>query len=358
MMNRSRTLSLVALLLAGCSKEVEVGVLASAAPGLPSTVSAACDPGAPTGLSTIASGLDASSNLPVFLDGEVLYLATYAGVRKVPLAGGSPTTLDAASHATVDIAVVDGVVYAAGYHGIRAVPVGGGAAVPLYEPPSAERLIVGQLAADTASLYWLERFPGDEASPGDSWLMTMPLGGGEATELLSLGDDSYGLVVDAEKVYWTQVASDQVRAMPKGGGVATTLASQLHDPGQMAMDDANLYWLQKQAGPTDNSSELRKMAKGGGKSTAIAPAAHVSEVHGGLVVNATSAFWVQYSGPPESARLTRTPLSGGVTEVVAEFQGVPVSRPIACPGGVCWTAYNPSLPPASGGALYRYNHCP
>jgi hypothetical protein len=362
----------------GCSQDLAVGVQPGVAPALPygTSVSAACDPTAPAGVSTIAEGLSGNYT-PLHLAGDTLYFAVQAGIMKMPLAGGAPTLLNTnadpypgdvglsqyqGQQVALDLVVVGSTVYVLAAEGIFSVPAEGGPTTLLHKPALPWDAGV-QLAADTASLYWHERRFPDSTGPAEGRLMTMLLDGGAATFVASLGPQlGTGIAVDDASLFWTQATGTpggaEVWRMPKGGGTATTIATDPKGGLRLVVDGGHVYW---------RDGWTAMMAPKTGSGTATSFGVGESEPRpltigaAGVAVNAASIFWIEdtftaASGPvPAGGKLMRASLSGGAEEVVATLDGPVANRPIACPGGVCWTQANPE---ASIVSLLRYNACP
>lgn len=355
----------LALALTGCSHEVPVGVLPDVAPALPNgaSIPGACDPSAPAGVSVLAGDLDADV-APLHLAGDVLYVAHRAGVTKVPLAGGAPALLTTANpypgqRTPLDLVVIGSSVHVLAVSGVFSVPTAGGEPTVRHVFPKLQGPDE-QLAADSVSLYWTESRPSDSSNPAEGVLMTMLVDGGSPMLLTSIGVRFLGLVVDDRDLFWTQPdepLGGRVRAMPKGGGERATIAADHASPAGMALSGDRLFWR--------NHLTAMTAPKEGGAATSFgageAPVGSMSYGARGVAINATNIHWFEDTFNAETstsatgARLMRAPLSGGPAEVVAALSTPPMSRPIACPGGVCWTQLDDETWTVS---VRRYNHCP
>jgi hypothetical protein len=135
------------------------------------------------------------------------------------------------------------------------MPIIGGNAVTLASGPWLPHAI----AIDSTRVYWTHGM----APPPDSGVSSVPINGGNATDLHS-GDvsDIFDLAVDTVNVYWCRFGSPDgdgtIWRLPKDGGGTPTLVAigaQSATIYHIALDDMNVYW-------TDNThQEVMKIAK-------------------------------------------------------------------------------------------------
>ena len=176
------------------------------------------------------------------VDAANVYFTMGKAVVKLPLAGGSPTTL-----ATTE--------------------------TPLC------RMVV-----DATHVYWSNYRTTDFSSGAaiDGSVMKVPLGGGTATVIAGGQDPTGGLAVDAQSVYWT-TRTAVMRAGLDGSG-ATTLASGT--PSSVAVDASSIYWTV--GADRYSGGAVMKMPREGGASVKIAVG---QDSPWSIAVNSTSVYW-------------------------------------------------------------------
>ncbi len=116
-------------------------------------------------------------------------------------------------------------------------------------------------------------------------IYSMSLSGGGPTNLTPANPQNgpFGIVVDAQYVYWTNNLGNTVARMPLGGGVApTTVASSQSSPTGIAIDSNNLYWT--------NASTPGQVMKAALSNLAVATL--VGGINGpvGIAVDSTYAY--------------------------------------------------------------------
>jgi hypothetical protein len=230
--------------------------------------------------STLVSGLDDAEALAV--NGTDVYWCSVIGVANpgsfvssVPLSGGAHDALGAGA----SILVLDATsVYGAAGTYIWRMPLDGGSMTTLV---SNQATITG-LAVDSTSVYWTTA--NTSAAPGT--LMQMPLGGGASTTLASGLASQGSVAVDAANVYWG--AASGVMKAPLGGGAATMLAATHSLVPSLVVDATTVYWLEY-AGTPDGA--VRSVPIGGGTPTTLASGQNLPL---SIAMDAVGIYWTSY----------------------------------------------------------------
>jgi hypothetical protein len=112
------------------------------------------------------------------------------------------------------------------------IPLGGGTPTTLISGRSEPRGIV----VDETNVYWVDGRP--------STVMSVPIEGGTPRTLASCQDAFYScmnVTMDRTYVYWT--ADGNLQRTPRGGGVPEILVTATISVGEFAVDATNLYWV-------------------------------------------------------------------------------------------------------------------
>lgn len=222
------------------------------------------------GSSTTLVSDQSSPIVAIAIDATNVYWANeFHSVGKVPLAGGTPTTLASGDFHPLAIAIDAAHLYwtnidSSGGVTVMKVPLGGGtvttiASSPLSAKTLGERIFQAVLehperdaamviAIDATSIYWTSGVA----------VMTVPLGGGTPTTLAS-GYRAQAIAIDATSIYWTEwgVHGDgAVMKLPLHGGKVTTLASGQRYPKAIAVDASSVYWTSSHADGTGTITKL------------------------------------------------------------------------------------------------------
>jgi hypothetical protein len=285
----------------------------------------------------------ASSVLAFAMDATNVYWTDEnAGtVMKMPLAGGTPTTLatgqsflgeDLASNGNGFIALDASSVYWMAQGAIRKVPLEGGNVVTLASGILGKFLEVNTfVVTDTSVLYGLyacDSSDGGSCSPTET-VMEVPTAGGTPTTLVPeegiSGLAPLELYVVAQNVVWRNAGT--IRKVPLGGGTPETLATGLVEPRALFAHGTNVYWAEQSqcngAGDAGCPATIKTVPVAGGN-----PSTLVSNVPRGLfriVVDDTRISWVTVdltAGPSEPVdfAITSMPLAGGTPVTVATRQ--------------------------------------
>jgi len=253
------------------------------------------------------------------VDAQNLYIAEsdqYQGdigfVIKVPLAGGTPTTLASDQPYPMSILVVGNDVYWASMNsnhpGLFSVPTSGGDRVS-YANDQATFF----LTADANNVYWgrLAEVPA---------VNKMPLGGGPITQLAT-SDSRHlpgGIAVDAQYVYWLSAEFDDfadsrvpyhtmIMKVPISGGDVMTLADiaapnansgRLYS--NIAVDATSVYWRMVND-PTAGTTSVWKVPVAGGTPVRLAQTNAMTPI----VIDSSYIYW------GEAFSIMRLPLEGG-----------------------------------------------
>ncbi len=151
-------------------------------------------------------------------------------VLRMPLGGGTATTLGSEVNLGDLFALQGSTLFVAGTDGIYSMPKSGGTVTRIAtstDPPAA-------FAVDPTSVYWVDNQAGT--------LMSVPVGGGSASTLASGENDPYFVVADGTSVYWIDRTPGLVKKLTLASRSTTTIATGLSYPNSMALDATALYW--------------------------------------------------------------------------------------------------------------------
>ncbi len=203
------------------------------------------------------------------LDAENVYWITQGGigiakalgnVMKIPKAGGSAITL-AAQRSPVGLAVDSTSVYWTELSGaVMVVPKQGGTPRTLASTTGNPQ----EVAVDSKRLYWCDL---------DGALFTLPMGGGTPVSLAECGGSD--VAVGKSTIYWTKGSDcgSTIMSMPIGGGQATTIAKrQSPHLGGLAATQHTVFWTSGCLNSTENGS-VNAFVLGGKISTVESPLA-------------------------------------------------------------------------------------
>jgi hypothetical protein len=168
-------------------------------------------------------------------------------IKKLPLNGGAVTTLASSQAFPSHIAVDATNVYwtsccpysppgaACQDGGVMKVPIAGGTPTTLVAGGEA-----WGIAVDATSLYW-EYLPAKGTAVE---IQKMPISGGPVVTLSSCADTCFGLAINASNVTWVDATSSDatLKTVPIAGGVVRSLAPVGDFLGALAVDSTNVYW--------------------------------------------------------------------------------------------------------------------
>jgi sugar lactone lactonase YvrE len=210
------------------------------------------------------------------VDAESLYVAGLDGstIAKVPLAGGSLTTVASSPDAPIGVAVDAASVYWTTAGGsVMKAPIGGGAPTVLASgQKSCTRPVVD---AATASVYW-----GD---PDDGTIMSVPLDGGSATLVTSGGAATDIAIAGADVVF---ASGYTLMKAPLSGGTPTSLGTAAGAPVlAVASDGTSAYFT--------SYGSIWKVALSAGQGATVASN---QDAPSAIAVDATSVYWTNGTG--------------------------------------------------------------
>ncbi len=264
------------------------------------------------GVTTLASGLNQPRAIAVS-DGRVLWADSESAfphnpsVNAMPLAGGTPTEVVAASTMT-RLPIAGSVLYAltGNTTTISAVPltsVDGGAPTVIYPGNPPNGLVNPD--SDGAFVYFF--------APGttNEDLLKVAVGGGAASPLVlnaTSGSVNYDyLVDDASTIYWSDSGSGSVFSLAKAGGTTKfTVATISSGSGavQLVLDGQNIYALAP--------AKLLRFPKAGGTPVVLASVAdsgserYVASLGNAIALAVDDAFvyWL-YEGHGQILKLAK-----------------------------------------------------
>ncbi len=241
----------------------------------------------------LASGYSWPSGLAV--DSSSVYWTELGiGLLKVPIAGGTPTTLGVAG-AEGPIAVDDQFVYCVPWK----VPLDGGTAVNFVTNIPDGIPIGGLTVVDSTNVYF-------EDGTGDTW--KAPKAGGPAVRLwLNPGGGGAvdGMAIDATNLYWTESDDWKVMVMPLATGAPAVLAAVSQEPSVLAIDATSLYW--------SSGSGIQKMPKEGGTPETLVPYPEGA----GIAVDGSGVYWTTNCPDYTCYVLRHSTLNGRGVETLA-----------------------------------------
>jgi hypothetical protein len=250
-----------------------------------------------SGLTTLVPNLNWGGG--VVVDATSVYWTSSGGLYKVPLDGGTPVLLS--PDFTNDNITVgpEGVYGTNGDDAPVSTLLSGGTTTVLGQGTGQNTYGV---AVDANNLYWT-----NFDDPG--LVAQVPLKGGPTT-MLATGHVAEGIAVDATSVYWVDAGGQGPGALMKvriGGGAPETLASGLSDPTALAIDATYAYIA---AGATANSlGAILRVPLTGGPVTVLAGCQNQPW---SVAVDATSVYWSSIADDPGDYDAANVPRLGGV----------------------------------------------
>jgi hypothetical protein len=267
----------------------------------------------------LASGNDACAR-NIVVDATSVYWTADDGsvnegsVMKVPIDGGTPTTLASGQSSPWGVAVDATRVYWFNRGGsVMKVPLEGGSPVIL---ASEQVISTGSLALDAARLYW----------GGNGGIAAMPLEGGTPELILSAGSPTiFG--VDSTSVYfasansgsiWTDANVSGILKAPLDGGAAVSLAPGTSLAG--TLQGTSLYYLVGQ--------DVMTVPIVGGAPVTLASS---NEPPLGIAADSTRVYWTANlqsfadGGLVDEGKVMSVPSAGGTTTTLADALPQPIA---------------------------------
>ncbi len=287
-----------------------------------------------------ALGVDATSVYWTGMNAGDPSSVDWGEVAKMPLAGGTPTTLALIHYGAGGIAVGSTSVYFADTGHATSIPAGGldaGAveAVPLQGGTTttfAANITTPMIAANSSNLYWSEP---------PATFVSEPLGGGAATTFATLGTDYSvsAFAVDDASAFWVSAEYGNhisILSTPLGGGTTVTLAdAPCIDMNAFAIDATNVYWVEGAPNCANGPTAILQMSKAGG--TPVTLATDLTwESGSALTTDGTSVY---YSRPTADPSCMNDPTCAkGALMKVPVGGGTPVTLAVMNSFGECTTA--------------------
>jgi len=240
-----------------------------------------------------------AGNLNIAIDSNYVYFFenNYTGrgwIEKVPIGGGSISTVYENAHYPVAIAVDSNSLYWIendfnGTGALKKIPLSGGTPTTLASGINAQYMVL-----DTNNIYFVNTTASGAVLEKISkdGVTTTPL----ATNSVSIGS---GIYVDSDYVYFSDSAIEKV---PVNGGAVSTLGAG-HIRG-ITSDGTYLYWTEY-SGAFGSNSTVNKMAKTGGSVTVLTSGLNNPI---GIATDGINVYWIEFANP---GGVKKTSVSGG-----------------------------------------------
>jgi hypothetical protein len=149
----------------------------------------------------------------------------------------------AAASGVRDLIVADGYVYWTTVSSIQRVPVGGGSVTTLLDRSAQSRATIGWLQVDGATLYFTEVGPDQVAK--------MPADGSAAPTTIATGNSPWQLIVTGGMVYYYDAGVGELDRVPVAGGTPTPVVLGVSPCKRMAVANGYLYFINPAANGSD-----------------------------------------------------------------------------------------------------------
>ncbi len=242
----------------------------------------------------------------IAIDSTHVYWGDSLGaVGKVPLAGGTPTTLNNGGGQVLSLAVDSTHVYWMDDVGtMKKVSLNNGARTTLYSAPMGGG---GDLVIDSTHAYIFDG--------ADFAVKKIPLSGGTPITLAEADvAPEASLALDSTHVYWGDLM--YLYRVPKTGGTPDTLVSEQGETWAIAVDSTHIYWWTS-VGSSGAEQAVMKMPLPGGTPTLLASnQGFVSS----LAVDSTHVYWTTWGDEEHTDAVMKMPLAGGTPVTLASDQ--------------------------------------
>jgi sugar lactone lactonase YvrE len=260
------------------------------------------DPVAP-GLEVLASGLPTPATLAI--DGTSIYWVNNApngSVMKMPLAGGTPTTLASGQPKPWGIAVDAANVYWTNTVAGEVMKVSSSGGTP--ERLATDQNAPNSIATDGTNVYWTNNHD-------DAAIMKVPVTGGTPTAIATGLHSPDTLALDATSAYWTNAGDGTVMKVALEGGTPETLATGQMGPQGITVDATNAFWI------THNDGTVMKVSLAGGTPTMLASSTLPPAIaYSGIAADATNVYWAS----PDGSMMKVAKSGGSPTTLVTGIQ--------------------------------------
>jgi hypothetical protein len=185
----------------------------------------------------------------IAVDATSVYWTAMSTIEKMPLGGGSPTTIGSGQQPAILTLDAKNVYWADMLaNTISQASLDGGDQVTLASDPAGPPQ---GLAVGASRVFWSNNDP--------MGIAEVPAGGGSVTSIADMGGP-WGVAADETHVYWADAGSGDIRKMPLGGGPVVTLVSvppgaQRGSPRPIVVDATSVYWADV------NANTINKAAK-------------------------------------------------------------------------------------------------
>lgn len=158
------------------------------------------------------------------------------------------------------------------------VPKQGTKVTPL---PAAQE--IDGVAVDTTDVYWTSRQSSTDGGGGSTgYVNSIAKAGGQA-QAPAVGSFSPGTVrVDADRLYWTDVAGNELMTVPKQGGRTDVIFDGYVGP-DFAIDETHLYWIGQ------GTKTVHKLSKSGGPARLLVSLSQAMAAN--IAVDGTHLYW-------------------------------------------------------------------